>query len=195
MPWKKSYNEAEVLDRAMQAFWVHGYEATSMSDLVSATGINRGSIYAAFSDKRTLFIRALRHYDKHHRMDFLTGIEKRHPPVEAIAAAFENVIGGALKNEAAGRKGCLLVNTALELSPHDPEIDAIVRDSLTELELFFRTMIERGQAEGSIRRGLDPAATAQALLSLFLGLRVLTRSRPEKALLETIGEQARTMLQ
>ena len=193
MPWEKSYNEAEVLDRAMQAFWAHGYEATSMRDLVTATGINRGSIYAAFTDKRTLFVRALHHYDKHHRTDFLAGIEKRHRPAEAIAAAFDEVIAAAL--EGSGRKGCLLVNTALELSPHDPEIDRIVRDSLTALELFFRAMIERGQQDGSIRSDLHAARTAQALLGLFLGLRVLTRSRPEKALLESIGKQARAMLQ
>ncbi len=192
MPWEKSYNEAEVLDRAMQAFWARGYEATSMRDLVAATGINRGSIYAAFTDKRSLFIRALGHYDKHHRMDFLAGIEKGHRPAEAIAAAFDNVISAALQGRC--RKGCLLVNTALELSPHDPEIDRIVRDSLTEVERFFRTMIERGQQDGSIRGDLDAAATAQALLGLFLGLRVLTRSRPERALLESIGQQARAML-
>ncbi|MGI9452457.1 MAG: TetR/AcrR family transcriptional regulator, partial [Geminicoccaceae bacterium] len=52
MPWDKQYDEADVLDRAMAAFWANGYEATSINDLVAATGINRGSIYAAFEDKR-----------------------------------------------------------------------------------------------------------------------------------------------
>ena len=75
MPWEKQYNETEVLERAMNAFWTHGYQATSMSDLVEATGINRGSIYAGFSDKRTLFIKALRYYDKHYRADFLDQID------------------------------------------------------------------------------------------------------------------------
>lgn len=192
MPWEKTYNEADVLDRAMQAFWAHGFEATSMRDLVAATGINRGSIYSAFTDKRTLFLRALSHYDRRHRQDFLKTIEQQHEPAEAVCAVFDEVIGAAL--DGGSRDGCLLVNTALELSPHDPEIDAIVRESLMAVEVFFRSMIERGQAAGSIRGDLDAAATAAALLSLFLGLRVLTRSRPERPLLDNIAKQARAMI-
>jgi len=64
MPWQKCYNENEVLDNAMKAFWSKGYEATSLRDLVKATGINRGSLYNAFPGKRALFMRALDHYDR-----------------------------------------------------------------------------------------------------------------------------------
>jgi len=71
VPWEKRYNEEEVLDRATALFWDRGYEATSISDLVAETGLNRGSLYSAFADKRTLFIRSLQHYDKHYRCDFL----------------------------------------------------------------------------------------------------------------------------
>ncbi len=74
MPWGKNYNEAQVLEKAMHAFWARGYEATSMQDLVEATGINRGSIYAAYTNKHTLFMSALRHYDNVHRVDYLNGI-------------------------------------------------------------------------------------------------------------------------
>src|SRR6056297_1687309 len=89
MPWEKSYNETEVLDRAMRAFWARGYRATSMSELVAATGLNRGSIYAGFTDKRGLFLSALRHYDRTRREDFLAAIARRTPPRAAILAAFE----------------------------------------------------------------------------------------------------------
>ena len=190
MPREKRYDEGEVLDRAMEAFWARGYEATSISDLVAATGINRGSLYAAFTDKRSLFIRALGHYDRHHRLEFLTRLAAVHPPKEAILAAFTEVIAAAN-----ARKGCLLVNTAIELSPYDPEIAAIVRDSLAAVEAFFRERIQAGQAAGAIRADIDPVEIAQALLGLFLGLRVLTRSRPEKPLMNTILKQARALIE
>ena len=193
MPWEKRYDEAEVLNRAMEAFWARGYEATSMSDLVAATGINRGSMYAAFTDKHTLFVRALRHYDQHHRSDFLAKCGQANHPRGAVLAVFEAAIKSTVDGK--NRSGCMLVNTALELSAHDPEIEEIVRESLIEVERFFRLMIEEGHADGSIRVTIDPVETAQALLGLFLGLRVLSRSRPEKALLTAISKQAAVLLE
>jgi len=192
MPWEKTYNESEVLDRAMKAFWAHGYEATSMNDLVKATGINRGSIYSAFQDKHSLFVRVLKHYDQHHRSDFLTKIEKSNDPRQAILCVFEAAIRARSGHQSPS--GCLLVNTALELSDHDPEVAGIVRDSLIEVENFFHVMIERGQADGTISQARDPLETAQALLGLFMGLRVLSRSRPDLSLLTTISKQAAMLL-
>ncbi len=192
MPWEKSYNEAEVLERAMHAFWAHGYEGTSMNDLVATTGINRGSIYAAYTNKHTLFMEALRHYDRVYRQDFLDNIARKHAPKDAILAAFES----AAHQDNAGRApgGCLLVNTVLELSPHDADVRKFVDASLREVENFFASMIEAAQSDDAVRKDLDPRETAQALLGLFLGLRVLTRAKPHRAALNAIIAQARTML-
>ena len=192
MPWEKTYNEEEVLTRAMEAFWAHGYEATSMSDLVKATGINRGSMYAAFTDKRNLFIRALTHYDQRHRADYLQHVRSSNTPRTAIITAFEDAVEAA--GDGTDRRGCLLVNTSLELSPHDNEIDDIVRASFAGVEDFFRQNIEDGQAVGEVDQALDPADTARALLGLFIGLRVLTRSKPEAGVLTAILGQAVAMV-
>ncbi|MGI9354104.1 MAG: TetR/AcrR family transcriptional regulator [Rhizobiaceae bacterium] len=177
----------------MEAFWARGYEATSMADLVSATGINRGSIYAAFTDKHTLFVRALKHYDQHHRSDFLANIRRAHGPKEAILAVFRSAIASA--DGERSRSGCLLVNTALELSPHDEEVDELIRASFVELEGFFKSAIKDAQRDGDIDNNKDPVETAQALLGLFLGLRVLSRSRPEKSLLNSISKQAAMLME
>lgn len=193
MPWEKNYNETEVLERAMHAFWARGYEATSMRDLVEATGINRGSIYAAYSNKHTLFMEALRHYDKVHRADYLDRISKRHTPRDTIIAAFE----GACK--AVGRKGvpggCLLVNTVIELSPHDAEVRDFVHACLSEVEDFFFLNIEAGKRDGTIKTAGTSRETAQALLCLFLGVRVLTRGNPRKAAMDAITSQVGMMLE
>jgi len=193
VPWEKTYDETEVLERAMRAFWAHGYEATSMSDLVAATGINRGSIYAAFAGKRELFLEALRHYDKVHRADYLERIAREHAPKDAIIAAFEDVVRTAGRDDGPG--GCLLVNTVLELSPHDAEVRDFVDGCLQAVEGFFHAMIEAAKGEGTVRASLPSRETAQALLGLFLGLRVLTRTKPRRAAVDAITAQARSMLE
>ncbi len=193
MPWQKQFDVDDALSKAMDAFWARGYEATSMHDLVACMGINRGSLYATFGDKRALFIQALRRYDAVYRQAWVDALGAAPSAKRAIRDAFEAVIASVLKDGA--RDGCLLVNTALELSPHDPEIAGIVRDGLAEMEGFFRRMVKRGQAAGEIPAGLDAVATARALLGLFIGLRVLSRSRPERALLRAIARQAEALLE
>ncbi len=193
MPWEKAYNETEVLERAMRAFWARGYEATSIADLVAATGINRGSIYAAFTNKQTLFMAALRHYDQVHRAEFLDHVGRRHEQRDAIFAAFESAASQTGDEETPG--GCLLVNTALELSPHDPDTRTFVDSSLEEVENFFFDRIEAAQRQGTIPGRRDARATAQALLGLFLGLRVLARSNPQSEAIKTISVEARRMVE
>ncbi len=88
-----------------------------------------------------------------------------------------------------------MINTALELSPHDEKVEKIVRQTFVQIEKnFFRKMIEQGQTSGEISRSVVPSTTARALLSLFIGLRVLSRSRREKALLQSITNQVEALL-
>ena len=192
MPWEKSYDKTDVLVRAMHSFWARGYEGTSMNDLVAAMGINRGSIYAAYTSKHALFMETLRHYDRVHRQEFLEAIERDHGPKEAILAAFDAAAHCGTRKVPGG---CLIVNTVLELSPHDPEVRDFVDASLKEVETFFASRISAAQEEGTVPSGLDKRETAQALLGLFLGLRVLTRSHPRRAALNAITSQARAMLE
>ena len=197
MPWEIQFNHDEALSKAMRAFWAHGYDATSMQDLVDCMGINRGSLYATFGDKRSLFIEALRRYDAVYREDWVARLSNSHGPRAAILAAFDAAIAAALdagSSDTGSSDGCLLVNTALELSPHDEEISAIVDHGLSEMERFFRDMIEQGQAAAEIPAHVEPVDTARGLLSLFIGLRVLARSRPEKSLLRSVANQPATLL-
>ena len=192
MPWQKQFDTDQALAKAMSAFWAHGYEATSVQDLVAAMGINRGSLYATFGDKRALFVAALRRYDGQYRKAWIDELSGSASPRAAILGAFEGAIAAAI--ERGSRDGCLLVNTALELSPHDPEIAALVAESFLEMERFFRDGVARGQAMGEIPARADPVETGRALLSLFIGLRVLARSRPEPALLRSVARQAAELI-
>ena len=183
----KEFDEHEALMKAMRLFWVHGYKATSIQDLVDGMGIGRGSLYGTFGGKRSLFMRALRHYDEE-RANYFTDLSKSKPPRQALLNAFESVADTAMDH--GSRDGCFLVNTALELSPHDAEIGSVVSDGFADAESFFHNMIKRGQASEEISGAVDATATAHTLHTLLLGMFVLARSRPEPMLLQGIVKQA-----
>ena len=173
--------------KAMRLFWVHGYKATSIQDLVDGMGIGRGSLYGTFGGKRSLFMRALRHYDQE-RANLFKDLSTSKPPRQAVLKPFESVAETVL--DQGSHDGCFLVNTALELSPHDTEIGSVVADGFADAEAFFRATIERGQDSREISNTVDATSTAHTLHTLLLGMLVLARSRPERVLLRSIVKQA-----
>ncbi len=178
----RAFDETAVLDAAMQCFWARGYEATSVRDLAERMGITGASLYNAFGDKRSLYRRVLDHYVAQSIGDRITRLEGSLPPLDAIAAFFEEIIERSMTD--AQRKGCLLINSALEVAPHDEEFRRVIADVLKRMEGFFRRSVEAGQKDGSITLSQPPDDLARLLLSVLLGIRVLARSRPERALLE-----------
>jgi TetR/AcrR family transcriptional repressor of nem operon len=193
MPRQKKYDQVKVLENAMKAFWARGYAATSMNDLVKATGINRGSLYTAFPHKRALFMSVLQHYDQIYRVEHLQQISTRHSPADAIMKVFE--LAATKPADSSSPWGCLLVNTALELSPHEHEVCEFIEHCLHGVEAFFFTQIKAGKQTGEITTTQATRSAAQALLSLFLGLRVLTRAKTRQCTINAVTSQARMMLQ
>ena len=188
MPWDKNFNTEEALDCAMGLFWAQGYEATSVADLTRGMGINRGSLYDTFKNKKSLFLEALRRYDEIHRRRRLETLENGDSVVGVIDSLFADWIDQITSDRE--NRGCFLTNTALELAAHDPEIGVIVAQSQHEMENFFLKLLHRGQATSEIAPDLDPVEVAGQLLASLLGMLVLARSRPEKELLERIRSGA-----
>lgn len=184
----KQFDEAEALEKAMDAFWSRGFEATSVQDLVDRMGINRGSLYATFGDKRALFRRAMERYDAEHRARRLNALAKTHPPRKAIEAFFEAAVEESLGDRE--RRGCFITNTALELKSHDAKTARTVAKSLAAIEAGFRRLIARAQARGEIDPERDARALAAFLLGCLLGIRVLARVRPQPRLLRGVAETA-----
>lgn len=179
----REFNEASVLDAAVMCFWNRGFDATSIKDLVERTGITAASLYNAFGDKRALYERALSHYVEVSVADRIARCEML-APREAIAAFFEEIVRRSLGDD--DRKGCMLVNAALQVAPHDPEFCAMVGEVLMKIETFFLTCVQMGQAAGTITKSLPAETLARHLLGVLMGLRVLARVRPEQDLLEGI---------
>jgi TetR/AcrR family transcriptional regulator, transcriptional repressor for nem operon len=188
MPLAKQFDADDVLRKAMEAFWWRGYEATSVQDLVDCTGVNRASLYATYGGKRALFLSALRLYDLRMRAEPLAELEARLPPRQAIRRLFDGFVAQAAAPGA--RRGCLVVNTALELAAHDADVARIVARSQAGIEAFFARMVKKGKAIGDIGPHVKEAETARGLRASLIGLVVLTRSRPEQALLASIAREA-----
>ena len=193
MPRKKQFGVDDVMQKAMVTFWDHGYRGTSLQDLVESMGINRASLYDTFGDKYNLFVETLHNYNRTFVKPVLTERIKMYSPRKAITGLFDDICGGIEKGEE--RNGCFIINTALELSPHDEKISKIVNRTFAYIEKnFFRKMIERGQASGEISKSVVSTTTARTLLNVLIGLRVLSRNNPEKALLNSVRYQVEALL-
>jgi TetR/AcrR family transcriptional repressor of nem operon len=177
----REFDEDVVLDAAVQCFWSRGYEATSVKDLIGETGITAASLYNAFGDKRALFRTALDHYVEASIGERIRRCETL-PPRAAIVAFFDEILRRSLGDRE--HKGCMLVNSALEMAPHDVEFQKIIAGVLHRIEKFFLKCIKAGQASGVITRSMTAENLARHLLAVLMGVRVLARVRPERALLE-----------
>jgi TetR/AcrR family transcriptional repressor of nem operon len=140
------------------------------------------SLYNAFGDKRGLYERALNRYLDQTFRERIRRIEPAHPPREAIAAFLQEIIKRSLTDKQ--RRGCMLVNSAIESAPYDPDFLGIVATFLDEVEAFFLRCVSKGQKDGTITRAHSAGDLSKSLLGILLGIRVLARVRPERALLE-----------
>lgn len=165
-----------MLDAATDCFWERGYCATSMRDLIDRTGLTSASLYNAFGDKRALFQTSLDHFVDRTIYERISRLETM-APREAISTFFGEVLVRSLEDRQ--HKGCMLVNTALEVAPHDAGIQRNVATALRRIEAFFENMVRAGQADGSIATSTAPNDLASHLLGVLMGLRVLSRVRPE----------------
>lgn len=193
MPWEKTFDTDEALDKAMAVFWSKGYDSASLADLIKATGVNKGSFYNAFGSKKQLFVKSLQKYEREHRKDVLAELERLEEPKVAIISLFDEIIKQSLNDQ--DKKGCFIVNTALELPKHSDDIQKAIKNSLNGTELFFQKQLELGINSGSIPVTVDPTREAKGLLALLVGLRVLARGVFDQESLIVIKQQAENMIQ
>jgi TetR/AcrR family transcriptional regulator, transcriptional repressor for nem operon len=178
----REFDEAAVLDAAIERFWQSGYEATSVRDLADEMNIAGASLYNAFGDKRSLYERALNRYLDQTFRERIRRLEPSLPPREAIVAFLQEIVKRSLADKQ--RRGCMLVNSAIESAPHDNKFFDIVAIFLDEVERFFFRCVSNGQKDGTITRAYSAEDLSRSLLGALLGIRVLARVRPERKLLE-----------
>ncbi len=186
----RAFEDDDVVERAMEAFWIHGYANTSPAQLAECTGIAKGSLYNAFGSKRELFERALDRYDR-------MGAEMTTDFMSRPGSTRE-VIGDYLRNLADSDvvdpgRGCLVANTALELGGHDAEIDRLLR-TITERNLtILADRIDQGRRDGDVSRDTDPRVAAEFLMNTVAGLRIMAKSYDHQVLHRIIDTALTTL--
>ena len=188
----KEFDEDRALDAAVDCFWNRGYEATSVRDLAREMGIGGASLYNAFGGKRALFERVLERYANRSTRERIARLEAGHRPREAIRTFMAEVIDRSLKDRDC--KGCLLVNSALDVAPHDAELGRAVTAYLEEIRAFFRRNIEAAIEAGEAPRGTDAEALSIHLLGMLMGMRVLSRTGARRRTLEAVVQPALDLL-
>jgi TetR/AcrR family transcriptional repressor of nem operon len=123
----KDFDENEVLTKAIQLFWHKGYNATSMQDLVDALGISRSSLYDTYSDKHTLFLKALESYQKAGRERINEIVGQSVAAKETIIRLMELATNDLVSDKQ--QKGCFMVNAEVEVAPHDQDVSKLVCQS------------------------------------------------------------------
>ncbi|TSD62284.1 TetR/AcrR family transcriptional regulator [Inquilinus sp. KBS0705] len=180
----KDFDENEVLSKAIQLFWHKGYNGTSMQELVDGLGISRSSLYDTYTDKHTLFMKALQSYQQAGTANIEAIIERGLPAKDTVAKLLDLATGDLICDQQ--QKGCFMVNAEVEVAPHDPEVAAVVchNDQLME-EAFFR-VIKEGQQSGDIQNKQDARALARFIFNSVKGMRVSAKSTNDTAIFKDI---------
>ncbi|GAB5407179.1 MAG: TetR/AcrR family transcriptional regulator [Aureliella sp.] len=161
----REFDEEEVLQKAMFVFWRKGFRATTPNDLLKAMQIGKGSFYSTFGSKRDLFLRCLHYYSTQVESEL-----RSHLANPNIRKGLMEISTRVMDNACGNKIGCLIYNSASELSPHDKEVDRIIKHAMKRTEKIYCDRIRQAQLSGEAGSPLEPLAIARYLITCFAGL-------------------------
>jgi TetR/AcrR family transcriptional regulator, transcriptional repressor for nem operon len=176
----------ERLDRAMDVFWKRGFYDTSIDELVSRTGLHRAGVYGKFGSKRRLFEASLGWYRESVTATYFAPLEGPDAALTDIETFFRGIHDGAVRQER--RVGCLMVNTACEVSPHIRSVARIVSRFLDDLRTLLRRACNNARMRGEVRADVDVDQVGDYLAGSVIGLWALARSPAPVGLLHNYLE-------
>lgn len=178
----QEFDTAQALSAAMHVFWRKGYEATSLAEIMAATGLSKSSLYAAFGDKRSLFLAALSAYQAERLAYMQQALDDGRPARQSIESFFRDAVAHIA--DPAHSSGCMTANEAVELAPRDVDVQRLVAEDFQALDDAFTRTIARGQTDGSIASPEDPRKLARFLVVGFQGLQVMARAQSDRPRLD-----------
>ena len=190
----KEFDVDEACDAALALFRRQGYEATSVSDLVTHLGVAKASLYATFGTKHDFYVTALKRYAE--RTDTRVMAELSRPGTgRGRSAAAPRGLPSRTSSAKTGPIGCFVVNAAIELLPRDPAVARIVERSWDTLEVALTMALERARSQDELPDDSDPATLARFLLTVLQGLRVLGKGTDAASRLDAAVSQAMRLIQ
>lgn len=178
------------LDAAMRVFWERGYEATSMSDLVTATGLNRASLYAAFGDKEALFLSVLTRYGETFTARPISALAEFDDPFDAVSHFLSRTAEHL--TDARLPRGCLFANAIAEGGGSSDLIGRAVADGAARLETALYEVLRAGQSRGRLARDADARALARFYAGVAQGMALIAKVSADPSFVRDIATTAMT---
>ncbi|MDX5365178.1 MAG: TetR/AcrR family transcriptional regulator [Alphaproteobacteria bacterium] len=185
----RAYDPEKALTRAMETFWAAGFTGTSLDGLAAATGMNRPSLYAAFGDKKAIYLKSLDLYAEHLR-EAMRGILLSDMPLgEALEAFYRGGIDLYLSGDE-GPRGCFISCTAPAEAMVDEDIRAALGATLTEIDRGLERLYAKAKKRGEISEDADEAGLARLAGAVLHSIALRARAGEPRAGLEAIARQA-----
>lgn len=175
----REFDVDAAIEKAMHVFWSMGYQGTSLPDLLEATSLSRGSLYAAFGDKHGVFLHALDRYIDQSIARLDNQLSVTQDPVEGLRICVAGYVDRTTGE--AGKRGCLVVATAMELAAHDDQVERRIRRFFNKMEAALMGALIRAKEKGALVEGVEPETVARLLLCFLEGIRVVGKVAPERA--------------
>lgn len=192
MPRQKQYDPDDVVEKAMTVFWEKGYEATSVQDLVDATGINRFSMYQAFGDKRGLFLRALEHYFSRVLPQVVHISENAEGGLGTIRRYFDTLETTIMSP--LGKRGCFGQNTGVELGLRDDSALSPLNTMYAELQRNFEGALHAARERDEIRGDAPIAEISLFLVTIAQGMILMAKTGRDPHFVRSSKRQVRELL-
>jgi len=165
-----------ILEIAMNIFWSKGYEATSVADILHATGLHKGSLYQTFGDKKSLFIACLTSYQEQLFNKIATTINTADDPISGLRLAMNEMINMSCTDGTCSNNGCLAVNTLVETAPHDDDIRQVLKKNDNLFKKFIIDTLNKAQNEYGYKLNHTPEITFGIMMTFMSGLSSVTKN-------------------
>lgn len=189
----KQFDTEKALHAAMEQFWLTGFEATSLQDLLKSTRLSKSSLYQTFGNKHKLFLSCIAEYQRLHSQEMSKQLDQSASALEFVERFLHDVVAEA--DRVATKKGCLLINTINECAQHDPEIAHSVNNGMINIAKVLAKAIERAKDEGDIATSIETDVLVTYLMTQVSGLRSMVKGGATKETLLSVVEVIKSSLQ
>ncbi|WP_114941402.1 TetR/AcrR family transcriptional regulator [Mucilaginibacter endophyticus] len=159
------FNEATVIQKAMEVFWKKGYNATSLRDLTDAMQINSSSLYNTIGDKQELFVRCVQHYTDIRKQDWNKRLSSKRSPLSVLIDYIHEAVNVIIN----GEDSCMAVKSAFEVATNDERVKQILIADDQRSYQFLYDLIKKAMDKGEISNEEDPALLADYFNSTWTG--------------------------
>lgn len=192
----RAYDPDLVLEKALRVFWEKGFAATSLDDLVEATGVNRPSLYAGFGDKEALYLKSMQRYRRRisEQLDTVLSCNGTGDSLPVIVRRYFDIMIGTYTGQSEHPLGCAFMCTALNEAPQHESILEMLQNTIEEFDVRFERFFTDAQTYGCLSGNHDPKVLAQMIGGITANLGVRARAGASAAELRAIADSTTRML-